>query len=192
MTALHKLHTGAVAVLLLISVQACSGRGVPVDAGSAAAYNRALEDHHGSASEIDGGVASFRATFSDLKVEDFASRVKDLYAESFYFNDTIHSFSQRDELVDYLRATSDRLDSSRVEIQQVVTDGADVFVRWSMQFSTRVAGRRVVSDSIGMSHLRFDGEGRIVLHQDYWDSGNALYAHLPVVGFLVRRARDSM
>ena len=38
----------------------------------------------------------------------------------------------------------------------------------------------------GASHLKFDGEGRIRYHRDYWDAAEELYEKLPVLGGLMR------
>jgi steroid delta-isomerase len=38
----------------------------------------------------------------------------------------------------------------------------------------------------GTSHLRFDAAGKVVLHRDYWDAAEELYAKLPVLGALMR------
>ena len=152
-------------------------------------YELALASHPGSVEGIEKGLVAFESGFGDLTSPDLATRMNALYAPSIYFNDTLHVFRQRDELVDYLARTGAGLSESRVEVRQVVTDGADVFIRWQMTFKTRAAGKDIHSDSIGMTHLRFNPDGQVVLHQDFWDSGHGLYAHLPVVGFIVRRAR---
>lgn len=162
------------------------------DSRTVEAYHEALEQIPGHSAGIDSGVASFRQTFSDLTRDDLARRIGELYAEEFYFNDTVHIARERSELVDYMARTGQTLEQNRVEVHKVIRDGADVYVRWEMTFRTRALGKRVESHSIGMTHLRFDENGQIVLHQDFWDSGSALYAHLPVVGFFVRRAQGAM
>ncbi|WP_376697346.1 nuclear transport factor 2 family protein [Wenzhouxiangella sp. EGI_FJ10305] len=155
-------------------------------------YHQALEQNPGDTSAIDQGVATFQQTFADLTREDLARRIGELYADEFYFNDTVHIARERSELVDYMARTGQTLEQNRVEVHKVIRDGSDVYVRWEMTFVTRAMGKRVESHSIGMTHLRFDKNGQIVLHQDFWDSGSALYAHLPVVGFFVRRAQGAM
>jgi hypothetical protein len=185
-------RTLAAAGLLLTVTAACAGNGAPMDQRTVEAYHEALNHHPGHTVAIDQGVATFRRTFADLTREDLAQRIADLYAEEFYFNDTVHIARERSELVDYMARTGGSLEQNRVDVHQVIRDGADVYVRWEMTFVTRAAGKRVESHSIGMTHLRFDESGRIILHQDFWDSGSALYAHLPVVGFFVRRAQGAM
>lgn len=155
-------------------------------------YENALDAHPGETQAIERGLENFSNSFSDLTREDLGEQIESLYAEDLYFNDTIHTFHSRDQLLDYMVKTGKGLDQSEVEIHQIVRDGSDVFVRWTMKFRTRVVGKKVHSESIGITQLRFDEQGRIVLHQDFWDSGSALYAHLPVVGFAVRSARSQM
>jgi len=158
----------------------------------ASAYQTALNQHTGSTAGIDVGLERFRLTFSDLTHEDLSERIAELYADPLYFDDTVHVAYRRSDLVDYMSRTGQALDDSEVTVHQVVRDGADVFIRWSMRFTSSALGKRIESQSIGMTHLRFNDNGQIVLHQDFWDSGNALYAHLPVVGFFVRRAQGAM
>ena len=41
----------------------------------------------------------------------------------------------------------------------------------------------------GASHLRFDAAGKVVLHRDYWDAAEELYAKLPLIGPPMRLLR---
>jgi len=46
--------------------------------------------------------------------------------------------------------------------------------------------KEVVSDTLGVTHVRFNNNGQVILHQDFWDSGLGFYAHIPVLGAGVR------
>lgn len=179
-------------LILTASLTACSGRGGSTLSEEVDAYEAALVRFPGSTAAIDEGLARFQSSFFDLTADDIGKQMRETYAEILYFNDTLHSFDALDGLVEYMERTGESLDQSRVDIHHVIRDGADVYVRWSMEFHTRAAGSKVHSRSIGMTHLRFNASGRVVLHQDFWDSGHALYAHLPGVGFAVRRARSAL
>jgi len=180
-------------ILVLLIVVGCLARGGSSMAGfEVSDYESALSAHQGNVEGIELGLESFSESYSDLTRDDLGQRIEALYAEELYFNDTIHTFRSRDELRDYMVKTGKGLDESIVEVHQVIRDGMDVFVRWTMDFKTSVAGKKIHSKSIGMTQLRFNEEGQIILHQDFWDSGGALYAHLPVVGFVVRSARNQM
>jgi steroid delta-isomerase len=41
----------------------------------------------------------------------------------------------------------------------------------------------------GASHLRFDADGKVAWHRDYWDAAEELYARLPGIGWLMRALR---
>lgn len=182
-------------VILLLAVVVtigCLARGGTVDNFQEEDYEAAMTRFAGSDQAIEDGIEAFIGGYGDLAHPDLRERVAALYAPELYFNDTIHTINSRDKLVDYLGRTGDNLSESQVEVKQVLRDGNDVFVRWSMEFKARAAGKDIHSRSIGMTHLRFDEQGQVILHQDFWDSGHALYAHLPFVGFFVRRAHDRM
>lgn len=181
-----------VCLLVLAVVVGCLARGGSMPQFQVDDYESALNAHRGDVQNIERGLEKFSESFSDLTRDDLGERIESLYAEDLYFNDTIHTFHRRDELKDYMVQTGKGLEESTVEIRQIVRDGEDVFVRWTMDFRARVAGKAIHSESIGITQLRFNDEGRIVLHQDFWDSGGALYAHLPIVGFVVRSARNRM
>jgi hypothetical protein len=39
--------------------------------------------------------------------------------------------------------------------------------------------------TVGMSHVRYDAKGKVIFHQDYWDTG-AVYEKIPVMGAVIR------
>lgn len=151
-------------------------------------YQDALEQFPGTTESIAQGLKDFETAYQNLADEHLADRVHSLYAENLYFNDTLHTFTTREQLAGYMGATSESLNSSSIRIDQIMQDGGDVWVRWTMHFESSAGGRIIQSDSIGMSHLRFNEKGQIVLHQDFWDAASGLYRNLPVVGYILDQA----
>ena len=170
----------------------CIARGDTMPNDDIVQYEQALVQFQGDPAGIEIGVKRFRESFVDLASDNVGELMASLYAEEMFFNDTLHTFRRREDLVEYMVKTGASLSESKVEVSQVMSDGADVFVRWIMTFRTQALGQDINSESIGMTHLRFNADGEVVLHQDFWDSGHALYAHLPIVGFAVRRARNRL
>lgn len=56
----------------------------------------------------------------------------------------------------------------------------------------RLLGRDKAQVIRGVSHLRFNAEGKVVRHRDYWDAAEELYATLPGIGWLMRRLKRAM
>jgi ketosteroid isomerase-like protein len=77
------------------------------------------------------------------------------------------------------------LDDPRFRVHDRVVDGDLLFLTWDFDFRTRGAGARAMTVH-GASRLRFDGQGQVVNHRDYWDAAEELYEKLPLVGALMR------
>jgi len=182
----------SIGLIVVFAMAGCLARGETMDSFNENRYEQALVEFAGSPLAISQGIEAFKAAYADLTSGQLEKQMAALYAPTIYFNDTIHTFETRDELVDYLIRTSSRITESRVEVRQTLRQDNDVFLRWTMEFRSRAMGRDVHSKSIGMTHLRFNDQGQVLLHQDFWDSGHGLYAQLPVVGFFVRRAHQQM
>ena len=74
------------------------------------------------------------------------------------------------------------VDAPRFVVTTRIVDGDQAMLGWN--FHLRLRGRDIVVR--GVSHLRFDAGGKVVVHRDYWDPAEELYAHLPLIGSLMR------
>jgi hypothetical protein len=73
-----------------------------------------------------------------------------------------------------------------VEMHQTLISGPDVYLVWSMRARFKPLLRTVESDTLGITHLRFNDQGQVILHQDFWDSGLGFYSHVPFLGGVVK------
>jgi len=146
-----------------------------------ARYEAAALVHPGA--PVPGDAATRFATFfTTLHEPGIGARVEALYAPDVYFSDTLFVCQDRDPL----RAHFERLQASgrrvTVAIDDAITSGTTLYVRWRMSFPLNAAGTRQ-SETIGMTMLRYDANQHIVFQQDFWDSTEGVYRHLPVLGW---------
>ena len=73
-------------------------------------------------------------------------------------------------------------ESPRFVVTYCIEQGEQAMLGWEFHFALR--GRALTVR--GVTHLRFDAEGRVTLHRDYWDAAEELYEKLPVLGGLMR------
>jgi hypothetical protein len=140
----------------------------------------------GSAAEAEA-LARFGRFFSDFSGDRIEKLLPETYAEDVVFDDTLKTVRGRDALAHYLTESASAVDSCAVQIlDHAANDGGDYFLRWRMMIRFRRFRRGQDTWSIGMSHLRFDAEGRVVYHQDYWNAADGLFQHIPLVGHLIR------
>lgn len=77
----------------------------------------------------------------------------------------------------------------QVTVDDTVSSGNDHYVRWTMVFTApKLNGGKPV-ESVGMSHVRFNSAGQVIMHQDFWDSGTNIYGQLPVLGGVIESIR---
>lgn len=132
----------------------------------------------------------FRSLFADFTEEGMRRSAGRVYADEAYFNDTIKTVRGARAIGDYLAHSAGQVHAVRVEMKDTARSGRDYYFRWSMDIRFEEDSEPI--RSIGISHVRFDSQGRVVLHQDFWDSANGLFDHLPGSGFFLRFYRNRL
>ena len=163
------------------------GCGGPAAKDRAAAFLEAERGRPGAvldAAAAERGVSRFRDFFSNVTAAGVREKAADLYAEDVWFNDTLKTLRGRAAVEAYFLKTLDHADSFSAVVDDAAVSGRTVYVRWTME--VRFKGAEEPVRTIGMTMLRFDGEGRAVLHQDFWDPAAGFYEHLPGLGGILR------
>ena len=181
------LSAGTAALFLAATIAACaSGR---PHAPYVDVYADAMTDAKAGDTQPGGPRATVDA-FVELMTglrdnPDWERDVRALYAPELYFSDTLTIARSHDQLVAHFRRLREADAHIDVILEDVVTGGDATYVRWRMHNEFRVPGRDVSARTIGITLFRFDREGRIAFHQDYWDSTEGFYRHLPVLGSII-------
>ena len=151
-----------------------------------AAYRVALNDFPGSADVSTETISTFTEFLSELGSKKTGVRAGQLYASELHFSDALMMTRDRDRVVEHFQGLVDAGTAVQVEILQTIVSEADVYLIWSMLAEFTPLRQSVVSDTIGITHLRFNEAGQVVLHQDFWDTGLGFYQHIPVLGRVVK------
>ncbi len=153
-------------------------------------YRAALADRPGVAlvDNASGKRAAepFAVLYRDLSVKNVTAMVGQVYATDAWFNDTIATEVGLKAIEEYLLKTAAAAQSVEARVQDVSVSGADCYVRWTMEVRTKnlAGGQPLLTE--GITQLRFDEEGRVILHQDFWNPSAGIYQHLPLLGPAIR------
>ena len=153
-------------------------------------YHRALDERPGmpvsTQSAGERAAAGFASLYGNLSAENVKANVRKVYAPDAWFNDTVATEVGIEAIEGYLLRTAENAELVQAKITDVAVSGRDVYVRWTMEVRVKslAGGRPILTE--GMSQLRFDDQGRIVLHQDFWNPSNGIYQHLPLLGAAIR------
>ena len=145
-----------------------------------------------SARHADARVARVVAMFESITPAD-VSRLGEFYAVDARFKDPFNDVRGVPAIERVFAHMFVALDSPRFVVRDIVAEGDQCFLTWDFLFRFRRFSRdeQIVH---GGSHLRFDAQGRVALHRDYWDAAEELYEKLPGIGafmrFLKRRANS--
>jgi steroid Delta-isomerase len=78
------------------------------------------------------------------------------------------------------------LDNPHFVVTDRVVQGAQCFLVWDFKFRFKRFDTITEQTVRGTSHLRFNSDGLINYHRDYWDAAEELYEKLPVVRVVMR------
>jgi hypothetical protein len=150
-------------------------------------YADALQEHVGARPPADGA-ERFAALFAALHTDAWDEAARDLYAESLYFNDTLFTTDNRPALIEHFGRVRDT-SAVKVVIDDAFVSNTDVYLRWRMSARIQLPLQQADTHPIGMTLLRFNDAGEIIFHQDFWDSTEGFYRHLPLLGSAIDQVR---
>ena len=186
------LAAGALALLLA----GCGGPPAETAEQMNASYERALERTAAVAVELPGGEEGARQAlaraedlFTDMTGQAIRVKAAAVYAPDAYLNDNLAVVSGAPAIGEYFSDTASRVSALRVEFLGVTHAGPDYFARWRMTVESPRLNGGAPMVSYGMTHFRFDAQGRILVHKDFWDAGTGLYEYVPVLRAVLRMVR---
>lgn len=126
----------------------------------------------------------FTDFYVEYSYEAIEQGVRDLYAENAWFGDPFHIVEGIDDLEHYFLVMAEPVESCTFSIDSIQKSGIDYYARWTMELESKAAKGELIK-TIGISHVRFNAEGKVIFQQDYWDS-SAMLDRLPIVGYWTR------
>lgn len=110
-------------------------------------------------------------------------KLAQLYDDKVVFIDPMHRIEGLDQLTQYFTGLYRNVESISFDFLSSWEDDGNAVLRWKMTFThPKVAGGRPI-EVPGMTYLQFGD--RIELHQDYFDSNQMLFDHLPILGSIL-------
>jgi len=185
-------NCGALALgICLIMLSACAGTGNQEDY-TMQNYQHALDTTHphtvgspdpGSVTEQEA-IALFKSFYAVFAEDSIRERTRTVYAENAYFRDGYKEVSGVDNIEAYFLKSADTIHECTFDIQDVAVHDGNYYFRWIMHLTTKRWKDEPIK-AVGMSHVRFDQDGRVTFHQDYWDT-SIIYEKVPVMGSVIR------
>ncbi|MEW9798796.1 nuclear transport factor 2 family protein [Alteromonas sp. CYL-A6] len=140
---------------------------------------------------------SVLSRFSEL-YEELTSvtpdRLRQLYADDILFIDPIQTHQGIESVIRYFEALLVQAESCRFAISNTIptqqnAENIDYIVTWTMTLKVRQSATPIVLD--GITQLKVSDD-RITYHRDYYDLGQMVYEHIPLLGWAVKRVKKRL
>ena len=131
-------------------------------------------------------IARFKDLWADMTPDRVRENAGKVYAGEAILYDTIVLHRGIDEIRPYLVKTAERAAGVRVSVLEVLRRENEFYLKWSMDIDWSSFKKGKTTRSFGISHLRFNADGEVILHFDFWDSTTGFFEHLPVLGAVIR------
>lgn len=130
--------------------------------------------------------------FSHYNYENLSRHVTEVYASEVYFRDAFKQFSQAGQIRDYMLEGLKPLTQAEFVFNRAARSGGDFYFDWTMRLDFKKTAPGTWEESIGMSHMRFNSEGKVIFHQDYWDPTDIVYRRIPIAKQLIAYVKGKM
>ena len=122
--------------------------------------------------------------YSNYTYENLQNGFPTVYAETIYFRDAFKQYNRLDELLPYMLKGVQAVSGVNFVFNHIMRSNAEFFIEWTM--SIQFKGKNKYESSIGISRFRFNSEGQVIFHQDYWDPTTLIYKKIPVAKQLIQ------
>lgn len=133
----------------------------------------------------------YRHFIETLTLESL-DRLDELARPDIHFRDPLNDAHDLAGAKQVLSRVFREVDDPRYIVTHMAVDDDTCFLRWKFTCRPRVSGRGHPWIVDGISEVRFDAQGKVSEHIDYWDAGHYVYERLPLFGYLIRFLRKRL
>jgi steroid Delta-isomerase len=130
--------------------------------------------------------------FYHLLTPEAVARMGDFYTQDAYFKDPFNEVTSLDDIQRIFRHMFVALNDVKFNVTETIAQESGVVLIWDFTFRIKKYKPEILQRIRGVSHIRFNPEGKVNYHRDYWDAAEELYEKLPLVGALMRFLKKRM
>lgn len=188
----YKIYVGIMLLVPILALASCAG-GKPMTlenyykelAATDPAKTALVKP--GSAEE-KAGIENFKAYYKVFAEDIIRRDTKTLYAKEAFFKDGYKEVKGVDAIETYFIATTKAIVSCTFDITDVIIHEGNYYFRWVMKLTIKRDKDNPI-EQVGMSHVRFASDGKVIFHTDYWDT-SVVFERAPVIGSIIRWAKE--
>ncbi|MEN8661367.1 MAG: hypothetical protein ACN4GF_07195 [Lentimonas sp.] len=137
-------------------------------------------------------LSAVMALFANYTYDNLSKNVEKVYAEEVYFRDAFKQLNSASDIRQYMLAGLEPLEASEFVFTNVTSNAGDFYLDWTMRLDFKKTPTGTWEESIGMTRIRFNSEGKVIFHQDYWDPTDIVYKRIPLAKQLIAYVKKKL
>lgn len=133
-----------------------------------------------------------KSLFTNYTEDNLRENVTRVYAAKVYFRDAFRQFDHADEIRNYFLQGLEPLHVAEFDFRRMIRSGDEFYIDWVMRLDFSKTPEGSWEESMGMSHMRFNSNGEVIFHQDYWDPTDIVYKRIPVAKQLINYVKGKI
>ena len=133
-------------------------------------------------------VKKYISAYESLSINNLDT-LKNTFTNDIEFEDPFNKVNGKEEVIKIFSEMFEKIDNPKFQILELsyaqnFDKKLTIYLKWILNGKFK---RNKKSFAIkGVSEVKFNGQGKVVKHIDYWDSMTQLIVHLPYVGSFVK------
>lgn len=129
--------------------------------------------------------------FDNLRADNIKI-LDDFYAKDTTFIDPLGTHKGINSVKDYYRNLYKNVKSIKFTYRDLISSDNSHSLYWTMTLSADGLNRGAPISLEGNSHIRFNQDGFVAYHRDYFDMGEFIYEYVPVMGWAIKKVKNKL
>ncbi|WP_443019961.1 nuclear transport factor 2 family protein [Shewanella sp. OMA3-2] len=144
-----------------------------------------------SAKQLPAIIKHFIQLYQQLNKGNL-QRLSEIYAANIKFQDPLHQVNGLKQLTEYFANLYENVSHIHFDITHTIVSDCQLQASlfWTMSYTHPKLNKGQIIKVDGMSLLKFNKI--IFYHRDYFDAGEMLYQHVPILGGVIRMLNNRM
>lgn len=117
---------------------------------------------------------------------DSLQELDNIYEHNVYFKDPFNEVRNLSEVKSVFTHMFATLEKPHFKITATVMQNEQAFVTWDFLFYFGRWRTNEIQCIQGTSHLKYNTNGKVIYHRDYWDAAEELYEKIPFLKYFMR------
>lgn len=136
-------------------------------------------------------VSRAHTTFNELRADNLGV-LDSFYSKDVSFIDPIGNHKGLDSVKSYYKNIYKNVKSIRFDFKETISDGDKHVLIWDMYLVAEGLNGGKETITHGNSVIKFNEDNLVSYHRDYFDMGEFVYQHIPIISFIIKKINDRL